>query len=256
MFKTRYRQITILSVVAMGATIFASPAAATLMVNLGGTISGGVVVGGTTYVDNEAGVDSNPAIGVLDLGAYLDSVAVSFVVNGFSASSGSPVASLALTANANLQPRAVLPLTVSVIITDTDFTSPETPLRLAQTINLLSSVGGITAVATGVGYYGDSNTPFDVDGPSTADATSAVSGGVGINVPGVSGTISGPAVYSLTSAIEIEIVSRGLDPIQNLQLNGNLSAAGQVIPEPTTAMFLGSGLLALTAGFVRKSFSL
>ena len=40
---------------------------ASLMVNIGGTVSGGVLTGGTTYTDNEAGVDSNPSTGIMDI---------------------------------------------------------------------------------------------------------------------------------------------------------------------------------------------
>lgn len=245
------------AVIILGMTAMTIPANATLMVNIGGSILGGTVVGGTTFTDNQAGVDSNPALGVLDIGAFLNTVAIQFTINGFAATSGSPIASLAMTANANVLSSTVLPVTVDVFITDTGFSNPPTPLQLDQTVNLLSSVRGVDASATGKGWYGDSNTEFDVDGPSTDNATAGVKNGIAINVPGSSSTINGPTPYSLTSRIQLTIAARGSDPIQNIQLNANLSAPGQVppqIPEPNTTLLLGGSLLALGAMFrMRKS---
>jgi len=229
------------------------PANATLMVNIGGTIAGGSVVGGVTYFDNQPGVDSNPNVGVLDIGAFLNTVAIQFSINGFAALSGSPIASLATTANVNLLQSTTLPVSVDVFVTDTGYSAPPTPLNLDQTVNLLSSVGGITAVATSTGFYGDSNTEFDVDGASTSDAKSAVTKGIAINSPGISGTINGPSLYSLTTHTNLVISTRGTDPIQNLQVNTNLAAHGEnvpAIPEPGT-MALG-GLALCSVLFVRR----
>jgi len=224
------------------------------MVNIGGVVSGGALVGGTTYTDNQAGVDVNPATGIMDIGTFLDSVSVNFIINGFTATSGSPIASLAMTSNSNLLPTVDLPLSVDITITDTGFALPSTPLSLDQTVNILSSVGGLTAFASAVGYYGDSNTEFDVSGVSTGAATSALAGGVSVNTPTDSGTISGSTPYSLTTAIHLDILERGVDPIQNLQLNANL-AATTAISEPASAMLLGTGLLGLAFGgyFWKKS---
>lgn len=225
-----------------------SPANATLMVNVGGTIAGGTVVGGNTFTDNTA-VDANPTLGIIDIGAFLNTIAVNFIINGFSATSGSPIAQMSGNGNGNLEPAVILPLGVDIFVTDTDFTSPPTHLILNQTINLLSSVGGLTATATAVGYYGAGNAPFEVNGPSTANATAFVAGGSGGNVPSFSGVINGPTPYSLTSAIHIDILARGTDPIQNLQVNGNLAAT--YIPEPSSAMLLGIGIVGLSL-FWRK----
>ena len=147
------------------------PAQATLMVNVGGSIVGGALVGGVTYFDNQPGVDSNAALGILDLGPFLDTVATNFRINGFTALSAEPVASLASTANVNVRQTTVVPFSVDVFITDTGFLlPPPTPLKLNQTVNLLSSVGGVTVNATSTGWYGDSNTEFDVDGSMTSAA--------------------------------------------------------------------------------------
>ena len=252
MTSRRYRQMMILSLIALGTTALTSPARASLMVNIGGVVSGGALVGGTTYTDNQAGVDANPAIGIMDIGTFLDSVSVNFDINGFTATSGSPIASLAMTSNSNFVSTVDLPLSVDITITDTGFAMPPTPLSLDQTVNLLSSVGGLTAFASAVGYYGGSNSEFDVSGISTGAATSALAGGVSVNTPTDSGTISGSTPYSLTTAIHLDILERGVDPIQNLQLNANLAATGVVISEPASAMLLSAGLLGLAFGCFRK----
>jgi hypothetical protein len=131
-----------------------TPAHASLMVNIGGTVSGGTVTGGTVYFDNQAGVDQNPTIGIMDIGTFLDTVLINFVINGFTATSGSPTASLAMNSNANLEPTATLPRGLNIVISDTGFTNPLTPFTLSQTVNLLSSIGGIRATGTATGYYG------------------------------------------------------------------------------------------------------
>jgi hypothetical protein len=230
-----------------------TPAHASLMVNIGGTVSGGTVTGGTVYFDNQAGVDQNPTIGIMDIGTFLDTVLINFVINGFTATSGSPTASLAMNSNANLEPTATLPRGLNIVISDTGFTNPLTPFTLSQTVNLLSSIGGIRATGTATGYYGDSNTDFDVNGPNTGEATASVIGGVGVNTPAVSALIGGPNPYSLTTAIHIDILARGSDPIQNLQINANLSTTGVPIPEPATMALIGLGLIGLAVGKRRRS---
>lgn len=247
----RFRRMMILTLMAFGAMVVTTPARATLMVDIGGTVIGGVYTPGTVYFDNQAGVDVNPAIGVMDIGTFLDGTTVIFQINGFTANSASPIASLAMNSNANLSPTAVLPLGVDIVISDTGFSVPPTPLTLAQTVNLLSSVGGIRADATAVGFYGDSNTNFDVDGPATGTATSTLIAGVATNVPGLSGPIFGPTPYSMTTYIHVDILARGPNPIQNLQLNANLSAT--LIPEPGTVLLMGTGILGLTL-LARKRF--
>ena len=127
------------------------------MVNIGGVVSGGVVVGGTVYNDNQAGVDVNPAIGIMDIGTFLNSISVNFVVQGFGVTSASPIPSLTMNSNGTVNSAAILPLGLDILITDNNFSMPPTPLFLSQTVNLLSSVGGPTANATAVGYYGDTN---------------------------------------------------------------------------------------------------
>jgi len=230
--------------------LLAVPSQAALMVNVGGSIVGGTVVGGATYTDNQAGVDSNPAVGVLDIGAFLDSVAANFNINSFTVLSASPIGSLASTANVNLKPAVGLPVTVSVFLTDTGFLLPPTPLALAQTVNLLSSVGGLTVSATSKGYFGASNTAFEVNDDATSSALAFVKGGVATNKTGISNTINGGSPYSLTTAIELNFMARGGDPIQNLQVNSNLSASGEnVVPEPTTTAAMGLGLLTMAFGF-------
>jgi hypothetical protein len=224
------------------------PAQAALMVNIGGTLSGGNVVGGIVYTDNQPGVDANLALGVLDLGAYLDTVASNFNINAFTVLSASPIGSLASTANVNLKPAVTLPVTVNVFLTDTGFLLPPTPLQLAQTVNLLSSVGGLTVTSVSTGYFGANNLAFEVDGSSTANALAAVKNGVAVNSTGFSGLIDDNTPYSLTTHIQLTLAARGTDPIQNLQVNSNLSATGQqgpVIPEPSTAAFGGIALLGL-----------
>jgi hypothetical protein len=238
-------KLSALGVLAIAASIV--PAQAALMVNIGGAVVGGVLVGGSTYSDNQAGVDSNPSVGVLDIGAFLNTVALNFTINGYAATSASPVASLASTANINLVKSVTLPVIVDVFITDTGFSDPSTPLNLDQTVNLLSSIGGVTATATATGWYGAGNTEFEVNGPSTADAKAAIVKGVAINVPGLSGTINGPALYSLTTHINLNVSARGTDPVQNIQLNSNLAAHGEQIPEPSTTLLLSFGLLGLGA---------
>jgi len=246
--------MTILSSIALAMTILPAPAAATTMVNIGGTISGGVVTGGTTFTDNQAGVDANPAIGILDIGTFLNSVAVNFVINGFTSTSGSPMASLTLSANANLQPAVILPFAVDVFVTDNDFTGPPGPLSLSQTVVLLSSQHGLNADASAVGYFGNSNVEFDVAGPATGAATSHLVAGSATNVTGVSGVISGSNPYSLTMAIHVDVISRGTDAEQNIQVSSNLAASQAGVPEPGSVILFstGAGLLGLTGLLRRK----
>ena len=244
MTHNRFRRVIILSLISWVATIVTTPANASMIVNIGGTVTGGAVVGGTAYADNQLGVDANPAVGIMDIGAFLNTISVNFVINGFGTTSGSPIGSLSLNTNANLVQAATLPLSVNIIISDTGFSQPATPLTLSQTVNLLSSVGGLTASATAVGYYGDSNLAFDVNGLSTGAASSVLAGGVSVNFPANSGMIDGPSPYSLTTAIHLDLLARGGDPIQNIQLNANLSAT-TAIPEPGSIMLLGFGLLGL-----------
>jgi hypothetical protein len=205
---------------------------ASFMVNIGGTVVGGVLAGGTDYTDNQVGVDSNPAIGIMDIGTFLDSISANFVIQGFTATSGSPVGSLSMNSNVDLAPGASLPLAVNIAITDTGYTDPIGSLVMTQTLNLLSSVGGVIGDSSAVAYYGASNTAFDVSGPHTGDALANIAAGVGANSVGRSGGIPGPSPYSLTDVIHVDITGRGSDPIQNLQLNANLGS--NPTPEPTT----------------------
>lgn len=254
MLNRGYRQIAMWSLATvLGMTMLSTPANATLMVNIGGTLSGGTVTGGITYTDNQAGVDANPNIGVLDLGAFLDSVTINFKINGFVTASGSPVGVLAMTANATAEPTATFPQSITIAITDTGFTTPSAPLSLDQTTNMTSSVNGVTANAIAVGFYGPSNTEFDTSGGFTADATSTVSKGISLNAPGASAAIGSTTPYSLTTFITLTAQSKGTDPIQNLQLNSNLTALqGTQIPEPSTALFLGAGLVFAGLFFQKK----
>jgi len=236
-------------------TVMATPAAATMMVNIGGTIVGGVVVGGTTYTDNQAGVDSNPATGIMNLGIFLDSISVNFAINGFTSTSGAPNASLSLSANANVLASATLPLSANIFVTDNNFTTPPGPLTLDQTAILLSSQHGINADASAVGYFGSSNVEFDVSGPSTSPAPAHLALGNASNTTGFSGAIFGSNPYSMTMAIHLDLVSRGTDHIQNLQVSSNLSASPTGVPEPGSVILFstGAGLLSLT-GLLRKKF--
>jgi hypothetical protein len=232
--------------------LLAVPSQAALMANIGGSIVGGNVVGGIIYTDNQAGVDSNPAVGVLDLGSYLDSVASNFNINGLAVLSASPIGSLASTANVGLKQAVVLPVTVNVFLTDTGFLLPPTPLQLTQTVNLLSSAGGLTATAVSTGYFGANNLAFEVNDGSTSNALAAVKGGIAVNSNGFSGVLDGNTPYSLTTHIQLTLAARGGDPIQNLQINSNLSASGEnnpVVPEPTTTAAMGLGLLTMAFGF-------
>src|SRR5262245_37021617 len=147
-------RLSAVAILAMTATTI--PAHATLMVNIGGSVVGGVLTGGVTYVVSRPGVDSNPALGVRDIGACLDPVAIQFRINGFAATSGSPIASIATTANVNLLQSTTVPVSVDGFISDTGFTQPPPTLQLSQTVNLLSSVRGVEATAVAQGWYGDS----------------------------------------------------------------------------------------------------
>jgi len=251
MIKQSAKKILITALIAVGTTLVPTPATAALMVDIGGTAIGGVYTPGNVYFDNQPGVDGNPVIGIIDLGTYLNTIATDFNIRGFSAASSSPFGSMTVNANANIVSSAVVPLVVTILITDTGFLIPSTPLHLSQTVNLLSSTGGPTVTSTAVGFYGDSNTAFDVNGPATATASSALTGGVDINIPGSSGTITGPPLYSLSTFIRVDIPTKGTDQLQNVQLNANLSASGVAIPEPASGMLLGGGLLCLAA-FLRK----
>jgi hypothetical protein len=244
--------------IALGAIVFSDQANAALVVNIGGTISGGAVVGGTTFTDNEAGVDANPSVGVLDIGAYLNTVAFPLGINALTMSSGNPIASLSIDADGYVKPGTVLPTNISILITDTDYTVPIAPLTLAQTTTMLSSVAGVTANGKAVGYFGDSNSPFDVDGADTGEATSQLNKGIALNAPSKSGPITGTPPYSLTMFITLDILSLGSDPIDNLQVSGNLSASPLVtqpeIPEPASALTFGIGLLLTSAAMLRTRF--
>ena len=228
----------------------AVPAAhASLMVNIGGTVSGGVLTGGTNYTDNQVAVDTNPSLGVMDIGTFLDSISVNFVIQGFTATSGSPVGSLSMNSNADLASSAPLPLGVNISITDTGYTDPIGSLVMTQTVNLLSSVGGIAGNATADAFFGKSDTPFDVSAPLTAEGIAAILAGVGTNTVGV-GDASGPSPYSLTTVIHLDITGRGSDPVQNLQLNANL--ASNATPEPGTWTLLAIGLGFCGLGYRRR----
>jgi hypothetical protein len=250
--KKQFRSMMTWSLLALGAVAVTTPAKATLIANINGTILGGTVVGGTTAFDNEPGVDQNPAVGILDVGVALDAVTVNFHIVGFAATSASPIGVLSLAANADLEPTAVLPLDFDIFISDNNFSVPPTPLTLAQTVNLLSNVGGLRIAATAVGYYGPSNTEFDVSVPATSDSTANVINGVATNSNGLSGVVSGPTPYSLTTHIHGTILSRGLAPVQNGQINSNLTASPASVPEPTTLMLLGTGFLGLAAVLRKK----
>jgi hypothetical protein len=162
---------------------------------------------------------------------------------------------IAVNANANLTSTIVLPFTVSIIVTDTNFTTP-LPLTLSQTGNLLSSVGGVDANLGSIGYYGANNQPFNVSGANSGTATSNLTDGVAINTPATNGVATGATPYSLTTAFFITMTSRGSDPIQNIQFNGNLTATGvpgnPLVPEPASVLTLSGGLVFLSAGLLRK----
>ena len=173
------------------------------------------------------------------------------VIQGFSATSGSPTGSLSMNSNADIAPGASLPLGVNISITDTGYTDPMGSLVMTQTVNLLSSVGGAdSGDATAFAYFGASDTPFDVSGPSTIEASANILAGVGTNVIG-SGNVSGPSPHSLTSVIHLDITGRGSDPIQNLQLNANLGS--NPTPEPTTLWMLGMGICFCAVSYRRRS---
>jgi hypothetical protein len=189
----------------------------------------------------------------MDIGTFLGGTTVNFTINGFTASSASPIASMATNSSGILDPAVVLPLAVDIVISDTGFLLPSNPLTLFQTVNLLSSVGGLTANATAVGFYGGSNTNFDVAGPATSTASSALAAGIATNLPGTSPIILGAPPYSLTTYIHVDILSRGADPLQILQINQNLSASAANVPEPASFMLFGTGLLGFAALLRKKS---
>ena len=135
--------------------------------------------------------DTNLAIGRMDLSVFLNGVSTNFIIDTFGVVSSQPIANLKMTTDNSIDPAATLPLNVDIVLTDTGYSLPPTPLFLSQTVNLLGNAGGPTATATGVGYYGASNTEFDTTGAKTTTATSALAAGVATNTIGTSGLIVG-----------------------------------------------------------------
>ena len=243
---TQFTGLKLVAIMALAAMVAATPAWATLQVNVGGTISGGTVTGGTFYTDNMAG-DVNPDIDEITLllgGIFFD-------ISTFGGTSGSPIASLTTTGDGDvLTPFS--PFTIDLFISDSDFSLPPTPLFLQQTVNINGVANGPTATVTAVGYFGDSNTNFDLDGVTTAPAVSTVTGGaVGPTGVAVSPTILSPTPYSLTTHVQLSVASLGSAPVQSLQINSNLTA--QSVPEPASILVLGTALLGATALFRKKS---
>src|SRR5215471_1186978 len=209
-----FRQLLTVALIVLGTVVVGK---ASLVLDIGCTVSGEVYTPGTVYTENQAGVDAN-----------------SLEVNRFGATSGAPIASLMVNANATLLSSITLPFCVDIVILENKFTAPFTALVLNQTENLLSPVNGIRANAVANGYFGDTNVDVDVDGASTGIATSVLSGDIATNMFGASGVSAGPMSYSLTTDIDIDHCS-WYGPIQDLQLNGNLSAsaAGSGFPSLT-----------------------
>jgi hypothetical protein len=224
----------------------ATPANATLQVIINGTNSGGTVTGGSVFTDNCAvvsatcaAVDTSSATGNLSFSF----AAGTFTISGLNSTSGSPFASLTMTLNGTPS----VPQTLTIAVSDNNFTNPALPITIAQNVSGLALFGsGPTANLTATGYYGSNNVNFNTGGASTTNATATLGSAAGT---GVSATITGAGAYSLTEFISVNITSVGANP--GMQVNANLTATP--VPEPTSIALLG-GVLLLTGTTLRRRF--
>jgi hypothetical protein len=227
------------------AAVGSIPASAAFQINVGGTVVAGVIVGGTTVTDNVAG-DSDATAGSI---AFNIANVGSFQVNQGTGITGNPFAELFINDIATTFNNAVLPATINLAITDTNFSSPTGPVFMGLSLtNNTVALGGPTSSVSSTGYYSASNTAFQVTGPATATATA-------INQDDeqtFSNVFNAVAPYSLTNLITINVSAFGTAPGaagRRVQLTSNLVLNS--IPEPGTVALFGT-LMAVTGLVIRR----
>lgn len=229
--RNQWRGLTFVAVVFALAGVMAIPAHATLTVDFGGTICA-----------DGAACDSNGTVGVENGFVTVTSIVLGTVtVNSSGSSSGSPNGWLSVTLNAT--PSATGSFEVKV--SDTDFTTPPVPLTLSQTVGGTAATTGPTANLSAVGWFGDSNTLWETDTPtSTASTTIGAAQGSGTSPVIYNGT-----PYSLTSIITIDVTALATGGNPTFQVNADLTAVA--VPEPASVALFG-GVLLLTVGAIRR----
>lgn len=237
--KKQFNGLTMAIVVFAG--MLATPAHATLQVQVGGTNNAGSINGGTICVDNAA-CDSNSAVGIVTISNVV--AGVNFTVQGSTATSFSPNGALSLTLNGS----PTGPASFTIAASDTNFSNPTPPLEIVQTVGGTSAANGPSANFTAVGFFSATNTAFVTTGTSTGTAAANINGGTGT---AGSPLITSGNPYSLTEFITVNITALGTGINQNIQVNADLTSTA--VPEPAGVALLGGALL-LTAGSLRRRF--